>query len=167
MSLKRFYGYKTQILVPTVAQAEEGFYLDVAPVTICDTSNRQLLEQTLLEMLEQENPVVPTPERCDPHGSGSPILEALQLKKWLKFEAEATMYSIHVQEGGIDFYSSGNPVGGIWKVDQSRQTHFDKTDDFKPLVDAIIKEVLSDQRARLTRVVGGLALLPPPRQQPL
>ena len=55
MSMMRFYLYRQQIIIPTVAETEAGFYLDSEPVTICDVSAPEL-PACLLTQLVGQNP---------------------------------------------------------------------------------------------------------------
>ena len=103
MALIRFYAYREKLVFPTVVQAEEGFYLDEEPVTVFDTSDGQRLRDRLRDCVGEENEIVPTPERSAAHDAGSPILEKLNLKRWLTFEAQASMYSIYTGADVINY----------------------------------------------------------------
>lgn len=162
MSLIRFYGYRDKVLIPTVEQAEEGFYFDVEPVTVFNSKDEPQLRAALAEALSRGNPVVKTPERSGPLDAGSPILDKLGLKRWLRFEAEASMYTVHLHDGTIDYYSTGNAVNGSWNASNKRHSHFGNSFDIKLLIDHIISDVRKDQAQRQTSKIGGLILLPPP-----
>jgi hypothetical protein len=164
MSVVRFYTYRDMVLIPTVAQAEEGFYIDVDPVTVCDTSNEQELRAALQKALATDNPVVPTPEPTDE--PGSVILEKLGLRKWLLFEAEAMMYTVHCNPHSFECYSTGRAVNGTWQRRQSKHMTFERDQGLTPLLNAVIADIGWEKEAAIAaeqaKKSGGLMLLPPP-----
>jgi hypothetical protein len=168
MSVARFYAYRDVVLIPTVAQAEEGFYLDAEPVTICGIADSEKLKEELYAALARENPVVPTPEASDE--PGSVILEALGLKKWLKFEAEAMMYTVHSSAERLEWYSTGRAVNGTWQRRQSKHMTFDADEEgTKMLVNSVISDIAWEQKAAAEaesqNKSGGLMLLPGPTEK--
>jgi hypothetical protein len=163
MPMARLYSYKDKVIIPTVAQAQEGFYFDEEPVTVCDITDMERLRQLLAEALSSDNQVVPTPQRSQEHDPGSPILEKLNLKKWLKFEAEAAMYSVHTNSQWRDYYTSGNAVDGCWRPNQTRQMKFAFDKGIEPVISQIINDIESDVRARKGSSGGLMLLLPPPK----
>ena len=161
MSVFRFYTYKDKFIVPTVAQAEEGFFLDQEPVTICDTSDETAVREAIDSAVNSQNPVVPTPQPTDE--PGSPILEKLGLKKWLAFEKDAMMYTVHSNDDVIHCYSTGRAVEGTWRRRQSKHMTFEKSGGYKPLVDSIIADIDYELTAAAEAPKkGGLMLLPGP-----
>ena len=162
--MTRFYGYRDKVVFPTVVQAEEGFYIDVDPITICDITDIVWLRELLMSSLEKGNPIVPTPERSEEHSPGSPLLEKLKLKKWLRFEAEASMYSVYVNEDRFEYYCSGNAVDGQWRPNQIRHTTFEGNIGLDALIDHIVIDINADMSGRQ---VGSTKLpsllLPPPK----
>ena len=163
MAMTRFYGYKDKVVFPTVAQAQEGFYLDCEPVTICDTADSERLRELVSAALKSENEVVPTPERSEEHAPGSPVLEALKLKRWQRFEAEAAMYSVYSNADKLEYYCSGNAVGGHWRNDQMRHISLDLSEGLEPIIKLILADVQTDMKARdaASQTLPTL-LLPPP-----
>lgn len=160
MSVFRFYVYRDKFLVPTVAQAEEGFFFDLDPVTICDTTDEPAVRAAVRTTLEGENLIVPTPAPADE--PGSPILEKLGLRKWLAFEAEAMMYTIHCNDDVIHCYSTGRAVNGTWRRQQSKHMTFERAGGFQPLVDSMVADIQFERAAAEKPKTGGLMLLPKP-----
>lgn len=162
MRFARFYTYKDQLLVPTVAQAQEGFFLDREPVAVCQISDEAKLRSLLQFALTAENEVVPTPEPTD--DPGSPILDVLGLRKWLKFEADAAQYSVHFFHDKIDYYSTGRAIDGAWRHENMR--HISLPSDYKldALIDSIIHDINADNKKPPPPKSGALMLLPPPTE---
>lgn len=166
MSLIRIYAYQDKILVPTVAQAEEGFYMDVEPVAICHVSDATALRQLIRDCLAAENRVVPTPQRNSEYQPGSPVLDKLGLKKWFKFEADATMYNVHVNEQTIEYFSTGKPVNGSWRSERATHRQFDRNGGTEEFLDTILGDINSDYAAREeAKKPKPMALLPKPLDQ--
>ena len=149
-------------MIPTVVQAEEGFYMDIAPVTICDISETDLVRERLFNALAQSNEIVPTPSPTDEPGSA--ILDKLNLKKWRKFEAEAVMFNIYLKENGIEYYSTGAAVGGEWRMRSGKHINLPGDTSHSRVVDIIVQE-LSEPKSDEAAKGGGLMLLPPPTQE--
>lgn len=166
--MTRFYGYRDKVVFPTVAQAEEGFYLDVEPITICDTADIVWLRELLLGALESGNAIVPTPQRSTEKQPGSPLLEKLRLKRWLRFEAEASMYSVYVSPEKFEYYCSGNAVDGQWRPQQIRHVTLDGAVGLDQLIDRIVIDINADMQGRqvASQKLPSLLLLPPATGEP-
>jgi hypothetical protein len=143
MSLIRFYLYNDTVLIPTVVQAQEGFYLDEAPITGCDLADDEDLRGCLIEALMSENDTIPTPGR--EQRGGSIILEGLGIKKWHEFEARALMYTIHKGADGYAYYSTGRGADGLWRKDPAREQHFDIGLPVAEIAAAIIENLRADR----------------------
>jgi hypothetical protein len=162
LAFVRFYRYQDKLVIPTVVQAEEGFYMDVDPVTICDIANESEVRNKLHEVLTRTNDVVPTPDPTDEPGSA--VLEKLKLRKWRKFEAEAVMFTIYLNDNGTEYYSTGGAVGGEWKMSGGKHISLPVETDHARIVDSIVQE-LKEEKTSDAAKGGGLMLLPPPAEQ--
>lgn len=160
MTFARFYRWKDKLIVPTVVQAEEGFYMDVDPVRVCEISDADEIRQTLSEVLARDNPKVPTPDRASQPGSA--VLERLHIRKWRAFEADATMFSIYQNENGIEFYSTGPAVNGEWRVGSGKHISLPVDTERSRMVELITGELTREADEETKPKSGGLALLPPP-----
>lgn len=159
MSFVRFYRYRDKLVIPTVVQAEEGFYMDVDPVTIGDIADGDNVRERLFAALKHANEVVPTPSPTDEPGSA--VLDKLGLKKWRKFEAEAVMFSIYLKDNGIEYYSTGAAVSGEWKMAAGTHINLPPDTAHSRIVD-IILQALTEPPDENRGKSGGLMLLPPP-----
>jgi hypothetical protein len=161
LNFVRFYRYKDQLVIPTVVQAEEGFYMDVDPVAICQIADQEEVRRRIMDVLSAgDNQVVPTPERADEPGSA--VLERLRLRKWRVFEAEAVMFTIYLNPNGIEYYSTGPAVGGEWKMRAGKHISLPSDTDSSHLVNIIVQELNEAASASESGKPGGLMLLPPP-----
>ena len=133
--------------------------MDVDPVTICDISDEAKVRERIAEALTRSNQVVPTPQPTDEPGSA--VLEKLNLRKWRKFEAEAVMFTIYMNESGIEYYSTGEAQSGEWKMRGGKHISFSADTDHTRVVDIIVQE-LNEKTSDEAGKVGGLMLLPPP-----
>lgn len=165
MSLIRFYTYRDKLLVPTVVRAEEGFYLDAEPVTVCDTAKDAKVRAEIERALAQDNEPVPTPPTSDE--PGSVILDELGIKKWLTFEKDATMYTVQMSDDKIHYYSTGRAVNGTWRADEVRHMTFERKDGLNPLLNSIMNDIHNDSEqwiADSKPKSGALMLLPAPAE---
>lgn len=135
--------------------------MDAEPVVICAITERDTLRMLLTEAMRTENEVVPTPGRADE--PGSVILEKLKIKKWRMFEKDAAMISVYFQDQSIELYSTGEAIGGEWKVGRGTHITLPQDSDIDKVVDLVVNDLIGDPAAEPKS--GGLMLLPPPAEQ--
>jgi hypothetical protein len=96
--LNVYWGAKSgQVLVPTMAQTEAGFWLEVDPVERADTSDLSSIASALQRCASRGNPRVPTPPR-----SAFPewvVLKHSNKKRLRDFENEFGLLSIEQSHG--------------------------------------------------------------------
>lgn len=163
MSFLRLYRYREKLILPTVVQAAEGFYMDTEPVIICDTTSDADLRRHIAGALGRTNPVVPTPDKADEPGSA--VLNALGIHKWRTFESESVMLSIYLTAGGIEYYSTGHPVGGEWKGGRGKHITLPADTSEERLVDLIVQELKEPPPLENRTSGSGIMLLPPPTEE--
>jgi hypothetical protein len=110
--LYRLYVHQEHVIIPVVAQTEEGFYVDTPPVVRIHVSDTANWKAVLLEALEAGNQIIPTPEASD--SGSSCLLETLKLEKWTTFEKRACMYTVHSGVSCIKMYRTGKAPDGMW-----------------------------------------------------
>lgn len=92
-NLWHFYVRKGLAYIPTVAQTEAGFFIDIEPVLTLPVSDRERLIQAIASMVSRANVCVPTPARSD---YGTPVVvTAAGVKTWATFEKIAQLYKIY------------------------------------------------------------------------
>jgi hypothetical protein len=88
----QFYVRRRTIFIPTSAQTEAGFYLNVDPVAVLNITDTDGVRMALADMLARGNPRVPTPNRAT---FPPPIvLKYAKLKRWSEFEEDADSWTL-------------------------------------------------------------------------
>lgn len=104
--------------VPTVAQTDAGFYLDVDPVGVVSATDTQALQHAVKQAIGRGNPKVPTPTRA---AFPKPVvLKYAKAKSWSVFEKGCLNWTI-VEKDGVYHVKPGRkrPDRG-WEDDPKR-----------------------------------------------
>jgi hypothetical protein len=104
--------------IPTVAQTDAGFYLDVEPVEVVAAIDGDALQHAFKQAVGRGNSKVPTPTR---DAFPKPVvLKYAKAKSWPAFERGCLYWTI-VQKGGAYFVAQGRkrPDRG-WEDDPER-----------------------------------------------
>lgn len=139
MNLLRCYLRKKQVIVPTIAKADAGFYLDAEPVHVLDLSDSAAIKKELIAQMRQEEHEIPTPTSTKT--PGSVILEALHLTNWQSFEKETVMYTLHRSNDGSALYVTGRAANGLWSHNKDYEHKFPKTATPAEIADAIVERL--------------------------
>lgn len=87
------YGPKKKVLVPTVAETEAGFFVEIEPLNIYEHHDVDGWTRGIARAMARGSQTVPTPDGdIEP---GSQILDALHLNSWGEFEKEAVLFTVH------------------------------------------------------------------------
>ncbi len=156
MSLVRCYLHREKVILPTVIQAEEGFYLDSKPIFVYPLKDKASFRTTLIRTLLSSNNIASTPEASN-HAS-SIILDELGLQKWSSFEKSAVMYTIFLGGRYATIYVSGRGEDGMWNQSHSRQRQFHHGLAADVLAEIIIDDMEKQPEAHTEQF--SLALLP-------
>lgn len=139
MTFIHFYVRRSKVILPTVVQAEEGFYLDEKPVVMIPLAEKEKVIEALKEAIDQGNKLVPTPERADE--PGSVVLDEVGIKRWEAFEKQSFLYTIHHKGDRISVYATGRADDGMWQRDKTSEHVFDSTMSIDEVIDFIIADV--------------------------
>jgi len=161
VAVARFYLYREKVIMPTVVQAEAGFYMDARPVTILPLKEADLLKIAIQDALASSNRTVPTPRKS--HDGGSVLLDALGLKKWSSFEKFAVMYTVYLTGRYTTVYVTGRGPDGMWSQEATRLRQFHPSVPVAVLTEAIVQEMAKEPEARSERF--GLAIIPKPEKE--
>lgn len=156
MSLVRFYLSKGQVIIPTVARTEAGFYADMEPVAIVNIDDLKMVKESMLAVLSRENPQIPTPKHVQE--PGSVILEALSIKRWEHFEKKAVLYTVHKGAESIVIYATGRGANGMWIEKAENNRCFSLETALEEIVDSVVADMLRQPESAPPPVL----LLPPP-----
>jgi hypothetical protein len=157
--LFRVYVYDEKVVIPTVAQTDDGFYVDTLPVEQFNVNDREEWKGRVYKMLAQGNTFIPTPEASD--SGGSIILEALHIQKWASFEKRAVMYTLHKSGPYIKIYRTGKGPDGMWDVSRTIERLFDSRAPLICVMDALAEDVFKQPEAYPVKS-GGLMLIGKP-----
>lgn len=139
MSMVRVYLYAIgqQVIIPQVAETEEGVFIETEPVQFFAVQDVDKWKSEIYKRLVAGNPAFSPPE--DDVTPGSPILEALNLKRWDDFERQAVLYTIHVKPRSVAVYATGKNEDGRWNSNGKEREFASQA----PL-EAVIDEMASD-----------------------
>jgi hypothetical protein len=138
MTFLHFYVRKRKVIIPTVAQTDEGFFIDVAPVEMLSANRTSQLRDTLTNALTSGNKQVQTPEAGDP---GSVVLEAVGIKRWEAFEKQSALYTIFSTTGSTTVYVTGRGEDGMWTQDKANETVFPAETPKSDIIEWIINDI--------------------------
>jgi hypothetical protein len=87
-----FYLRNGIAFIPTVAQTEAGFFLDVDPVAVVSATDTEALQRAIKEAVSRGNPKIPTPTRAT--FPKPVVLKYAKLKTWSAFEKGCLNWTI-------------------------------------------------------------------------
>jgi hypothetical protein len=132
------------VYVPTVAQTEAGFYLDIEPVRSIPAMDSEALQNVLKESMSVGNPICPTPLRAT--FPKPVILDHAKLKSWPAFEKGAQCWTIVKKEENYKIAAGRKRSDRGWEDDPNR-TEFLRNVTISAVVEriaALIKTALGD-----------------------
>jgi hypothetical protein len=95
--LWNIYLRKGMAFVPTVAQTEAGYYLNINPVEVIPAIDADGLRRAVEQVIGRGNPRVPTPTRA---AFPKPVmLEYAKVKSWAAFEKDCINWNIVEKDG--------------------------------------------------------------------
>jgi hypothetical protein len=159
MTLIRLYVHHEKIVLPTVAQTEAGFYVDVEPIQVFSVKEHAAWKNAVYKALAKGNSFIPTPDGSDDPGSA--ILEKLNISKWSTFETSSIMYTVHKGGGDILIYRTGKTSDGMWTT-ETNQRHFASRAPLGAIVDALCEDILQQPKTGL--MLSPSSILPAPSQ---
>jgi hypothetical protein len=146
MSMVRIYLYAIgqKIIIPELVETEDGFFVEVEPVRIFPVQDINGWKSVIYSVLREGNIVVPTPEQsAEP---GSPILEALGLKRWDDFERQAVLYTIHAGCRYISVYATGKNAEKRW-TNEGKERKFASQAPLGIVVEEVVLDIIKEPEA--------------------
>jgi hypothetical protein len=146
MSLVRvyLYGVGQKVIIPSVAETEEGFFVERAPVEIFAVEDLGRWKALAYQYLSRGNDLIATPESGA--SPGSCILEKLNLLKWADFEKNAVMYTIHRGPRFIRVFATGKNEAGTWSTG-TKERIFEARAPLEVVVDEMAMELIKEPEA--------------------
>lgn len=116
--LSHLYLRNGMVYVPTVAQTEAGFYMDIEPVRVIPANDFKALQSAIVEAICKGNPVVPTPTRA---AFPKPVLlNYAKVKSWSAFEKNALVWTIDEKAGNYQIKPGRRRTDRGWEDDPER-----------------------------------------------
>lgn len=139
MSMVRvyLYGIDRKVLIPKMAQTEDGMLVESAPVEMFDVTDVDTWKAHVYKQLVEGLKYIKGKDQTT--NPGSAILEKLNLGKWSDFERFSVMYIIHRGPKFISVYSTGRADDGMWTQGKSHRTFHPRA----PL-DIVVTEMVMD-----------------------
>jgi hypothetical protein len=156
MSMVRIYlyGVGQKIIIPELAETEEGFFVEIDPIKIFSVQDIVGWKDVIYRVLSQGNKMIPTPEQtAEP---GSPILEALGLKRWDDFERQSVLYTVHVGPRFISVYATGKNQDKRWTTG-GKERKFASQAPLELVVNEVVMDIIKEPEAvpKPTLLLGG------------
>ena len=116
--LWQLYLKKGTAYVPTVAETEAGFYIDIEPVRVVMAADSEALQIAIKEALTMRNPVTRTPTRA---AFPKPVvLKYAKASSWSAFEKDAQYWKIIEKDGNYEIRPGRRRAGKGWEDDPER-----------------------------------------------
>jgi|SRR5450756_683643 len=104
--------------IPTVAQTDAGFFLDVDPVGVVSTTDTEALQHAVKQAIGRGNPKVPTPTRA---AFPKPVvLKYTKVKSWPAFERDCLYWTIVEKDGVYHVIQGRKRLDRGWEDDPER-----------------------------------------------
>ena len=121
--LWNLYLRKDTVYLPTVAETDAGFFLDIEPVEVAAAGDIDALQHAVKQAIGRGNPKVPTPTRG---AFPKPVvLKYANVKSWSAFAQSSSNWNI-VEKNGLYQITRGrkHPEGGGWEPDPTSTEDF-------------------------------------------
>jgi hypothetical protein len=143
---------KGQVLIPTMARTEAGFYLAVEPIVVVDSRNFDAVAAAFLDAIHRGNPIVPTPSRDN--YPPSLLLKYSNAKSLPAFEKSAQRWKLgrYSAEYAVVPYRPGRNGGSEEDVG-SRET-FSIAEPIESVVGRLIERALGGSSSAERRVTS-------------
>jgi hypothetical protein len=106
------------VYVPTVAQTEAGFYMDIEPVMAVMATDSTALQSAIKEAMSRGNPITTTPTRA---AFPQPVvLKYAKVKSWSTFEKGTLYWKIVEKDGNYQIKPGRRRTDRGWEDDPER-----------------------------------------------
>jgi hypothetical protein len=106
------------VYVPTVAQTEAGFYLDIDPVEVVPAADTESLQRTIRKALSSGNPIVATPTRAT--FPKPVVVKYAKVKSWSTFEKGTLVWTIVENSGNYQIEPKRKAPDRGWEDDPTK-----------------------------------------------
>lgn len=116
------YLRKGDVYVPTVAETEAGFYMNVEPVAVISVANTEGLRNALREVMGRGNTIIPTPKRNAYPPSLLPRYAGVKTDH--AFMQKAAHWAIDDKDGDYKIIGYRVHDDGYWVQDTAQKVDF-------------------------------------------
>jgi hypothetical protein len=116
--LWQLYLRNGTVYVPTVAQTEAGYYMDIEPVEAVSATDTGALEHAIKEAMSKGNPIVPTPRRAT--FPKPVVLKHANVKSWSAFEKGTLNWTIVGKSGNYQIKPGRKRPDKGWEEDPAK-----------------------------------------------
>ena len=135
-----FYVRKGTAYVPTVAQTDAGFFLDIEPIAVVLAADREALARAIGGVIAAGNPVVPAPARgAYPTPA---VLQVAGVKTWSTFEKSARCYTVYRTETGYEIPTMERVAEG-WVENPQRAQKLPLSSSHDDVARALVEQVVA------------------------
>ena len=117
------YLRKGTVFVPTVAKTDAGFFIDVEPVAVVESTNRQEIISAIKAAIGSGNPIVATPTRAE--FPKPVVLKYANVKSWATFEKNAFCWTVKKNASAFELHSPRMNVPKPWEEGPAKIETFD------------------------------------------
>jgi hypothetical protein len=114
----QIYLRKDIAYVPTVAQTEAGYYLDIEPVAAVPAADSAAFTGALKQVMIRGNPKIPTPTRAT--FPKPVVLKHANVRTWADFERTASHWTITHRDNSYKIAGSRRRPDMGWEEDPSQ-----------------------------------------------
>ncbi|WP_271607201.1 hypothetical protein [Bradyrhizobium sp. CCBAU 11434] len=104
--------------IPTVAQTDAGFYLDVDPVEVVSAIDTEVLQRAVKQAIGRGNPKIPTPTRAT--FPKPVVLKYAKVKSWPAFQRSCLYWTIEEKNGLYHVIQGRKRSDRGWEDDPTR-----------------------------------------------
>jgi hypothetical protein len=135
-----FYIRKGKAYVPTVAQTDAGFFLDIEPVTVLPADDREALVRAIVGVISAGNPTVAAPVRG---AYPTPVvLQVAGVKTWSTFEKSARCYTVYRTESRCEIPAMERAADG-WVENPQRARKLPLSSSHDDVARALVEQVVA------------------------
>ncbi len=113
--LWNLYLRSVTVYLPTVAQTDAGFYLDLEPVQVVSVADTPALRRAIQQTLASGNPRVPSPSRGK--FPKPVVLKYANVKSWAIFERSTLYWKVVEKDGIYQIIPGRRAQTGGWEDD--------------------------------------------------
>ena len=113
--LMQLYLRNGMVYLPTVAQTEAGYHMDIDPVDVVSVTDTKILQRAIKEALSKGNPTIPTPTRA---AHPTPVvLKYAKVKSWSAFEKGTSLWKLVEKSGSYQIKPGRKRPDKGWEDD--------------------------------------------------